>query len=127
MPFQVYKRRSRPTDTEPVMAIQKGGSMSFNASAFELIRQHRLDDDETWAELMYDSDEDVVAVRAVEPHKGNSYPIRKQQLANSYIMTSRGFLNFHKIDAEKVRHYRAREFGDGIVGFSRREDELGKT
>ena len=127
MPFQIYERRSRPSVTDPVMAIQSRGMLSFNSAAFELIRDHRPDDEETWGELLYDPDEDIVAVRAVKPGSGNSYPIRKQKLANSYLMTAKGFLAYHKIPIGQVRHYRIHEFGDGIVGFSRGEDELSRS
>ena len=123
MAFEVFRRKSRPTVKDPIIGMQSRGTFSLNAAAYKLVRGDR-EDDELHVELLYDADEQVIGIRGVDPGAPNSYVIRKQKGAESYLMTGVGFLNYYGIPfTGKARHYIAREFDGGIVGFSLEKDK----
>jgi hypothetical protein len=54
MAFEVFKRKSRAFVKDPVMAIQSRGTISLNASAFQLLSGNGGPVDELQVELLYD-------------------------------------------------------------------------
>lgn len=126
MAFEKFERRSRPVSTEPVMAIQKRGTLSMNSAAHALLEEAGTNTDSdgrVHTELLFDPDQRLVGFRASDPGTA-TYPIRKQPKSDSYLVTGRAFANFYDIPVGEVRHFRARELGDGIVGFSLNDDQI---
>jgi hypothetical protein len=147
MQFELFERKSRPTSTVPMIGVQTRGTMSINAAAFELLAStkgkgaaraikeratKRLgkqtakvgDGADALVEFLYDRTQQVVGLRLATPESLNSYPVRRQPQSESYLVTAKAFLTFHKIPMDKLRRYTARLYEGNVLGFSLRDDEL---
>lgn len=126
MRFERFERRSRPSTTEPIMAIQKRGTFSLNAAAYAMLEREEVPRDKDGrlhAELLFSPEDRVVGLRAAEPG-GATYPVRKQPNSESYLMTGRAFTVYYEIDTQETQQYAVRELEDGIIGFSLDEDKI---
>ena len=121
MTFEVFKRRARPFVSDPVVGIQSRGTISLNAAAYNLLKGG-CDVEELYAELLFDLEKKIVGIRAVEKGAPNSYIVRKQKHAESYLITAKAFVSYYGIELREARHYSLKNFGDGIVGFSLEND-----
>jgi hypothetical protein len=151
MKFEVFERKSRPTVTIPVVGVQTRGTMSLNAPAFNLlastaksakpspkqspktdVRQEgrrkkqtaKVGDADALVEFLYDRESRVVGLRLASPNSLNSYPVRRQPVAESYLVTAKAFLVYHQIPTDKLRRYTAHLFEGGVLGFSLVSDEM---
>ena len=119
MPFEVFSRRSVSRTKTPMITIQRRGNMSWNASAAALITG--IDDleamQEVPLELLYDRESKLVGVRKAKADTINTYKMRKQKNADSFLLAGKMFTGFYGIDTEESRKFRARDLGDGIIGF----------
>jgi hypothetical protein len=126
MQFETFERRSRPTSTEPIMAIQKRGTFSMNAAAYALLEREDAPRDKggrIHAQLLFDPNEKVVGLRAAAPG-GTSYPVRKQPNSDSYLLTGRAFTVYYGIDTEETQQYAVQQYGNGVIGFSLEKDKI---
>ncbi len=121
MAFETFKRKSRPFVNDPIVGIQTRGTLSLNAAAFNLLKGGR-DVEKLYAELLFDPENHIVGIRAADKGASNSYIVRKQNYAESYLMTARAFVVYYGIEHGEARHYSLKDFGDGIVGFSLKND-----
>ena len=112
-------KRSSPVATEPVVTIQKGGTISLNAPAFAALR------DPEAVELLYDRTAQIVGLRAVDPGAAQAYPVRAVQSKNatSYVLSGRAFVKFYGIAAEKARRWRG-TLEDGVLCVDTQERPL---
>lgn len=150
MQFELFERKSRATSTVPTIGVQTRGTMSMNAAAFDLLtgsatarsaprkpkqpsvtpprsgKQTAKSDDgaDATIEFLYDKANKVVGIRLAAPESLNSYPVRKQPQAESYLVTAKAFLAFHGIATDTLRRYVARMYDGGVLGFSMAEDEI---
>lgn len=90
-------RRTRPGGS-PTLTIQKRGNFSLNASAFELMGEPEA------VHLYYSPSAHLVALKPVAKDTPNSYPVRKQQNARSWLIGARSFLNQHGIPFENQEY-----------------------
>ncbi len=95
-----------PLKAAPYVTIQKRGSMSFNRSAHAALGSPEA------VELLYDPDEKIIGVRAVEATVEHAYPIRptgggKGADAGSFMVSGRAFTQYYAIDTEVSRRYPA--------------------
>jgi hypothetical protein len=81
-------------------------------------------DADAMLEFLYDKDLSIVGMRLAPPNSLNSYPVRQQKHAESYLVTAKAFLTFHNIPTEKMRRFEARIYEGGILGFSLKDDEM---
>ena len=72
--FEVFKKRMVPLVKQPYVTIQKRGTMSFNKSA-----HMALGEPET-VELLYDPNERIIGVRAIDPDVEHADERRGEQL-----------------------------------------------
>lgn len=146
MAFEVFERKSRPTSTVPTIGLQTRGTMSINAPAFDLLastgrgkaKAQRHDGPrrsgkqtakakngaDALVEFLYDPTRQIVGLRLASDASLNAYPVRKQPHAESYLVTAKAFLTFHKVPTDKLRRYVARVYEGEVLGFSLRDDEV---
>jgi hypothetical protein len=126
MPFETFKRRSRPVSTKPVISLQLRGTISLNSAAFSLLVANRAGakaDLDMFVQFVYDPENKIVGMRPVLPETPDSYPVRKMAASDTYLATGRGFLAYHQIPTETIRRYAPHVYGN-IVGFSLIHDEI---
>ncbi len=98
-----------------MFTLQARGVLSLNNAAFMALGEPEA------VALLYDADEDAVALRKVEKTHQNAYPVRKQQKSQSYLVGLQGFTAYHGIPTLRARRFVARNYGDGIWGFALQE------
>lgn len=126
MPFEVFSRRSVSRTKLPMITIQRKGTMSLNASAAALITG--IDDleaiQEVPIELLYDKEAKMVGIRKAQADTISSYKLRKQKNADSFLLAGKMFTSFYGIDTTDAKKFRARDLGDGIIGFGLDDDHV---
>jgi len=75
-------------------------------------------------EFLYEKSEKIVGIRLASGSGLNSYPVRRQKGAESYLVTAKAFLAYHAIPLDQLRRYSARLYDNNILGFSLVEDEI---
>jgi hypothetical protein len=108
--FETFTRRMIPLVKKPFVTIQKRGTMSFNKAA-----QVALGSPEA-VELLYDKENDVMGIRAVDPSVDHAYPMRAQGNKDDgpYIVSGAAFTKFYGIKTEEARRFNA-EMEDGVL------------
>lgn len=109
MPFEKFTGRHRYFVHEPLMTIQRRGTMSLNAAAAEILGKPSL------IELYYDTDNKRMALGVASDETPHSYPLRKQD-SESYLFSGTAFCQFYGIDFEQTRRY-AGHLEDGLLVF----------
>jgi hypothetical protein len=140
MQFQLFERKSRPTTTVPVIALQTRGTMSLNSVAFEMLMSTKTaatappapakagkqtaktpDGADALIEFLYAKDEQAIGIRLAADGSMNAYPIRKQQNSETYLVTAKAFLGYHGIQFPELRRFRPR-LHEGMLVFTLKED-----
>jgi hypothetical protein len=100
--FEVFKKRMIPLQKQPYVTIQKRGTMSFNASAHAALGSPEA------VELLYDPDEKVVGVRAVDAAVEHAYPLRTPgNKERSFVLSGTAFTKYYGIDTTVSRRRKA--------------------
>lgn len=124
MAFEVFRRRSRLAYATPTIGIHKRGTVSINGSAFTLLVEAAKIKDRTkvYVQFLYDREKGIVGLRSVPPETPNSYPIRKQERADAYLLTGKAFFSYYQLDQALNRRFTARIYDGNVLGFSVAED-----
>ena len=116
--FKEFNRKTVFRSKDPRATIQKGGTMSLNAAAAQLVTSSGDDiPAEFSAVFLYDEDEQIVAMR-LDAKSMNKYEFRKQTGSQTWVVSSQSFMKYHKVDTSGARNYALHEYGDNIFGFS---------
>jgi hypothetical protein len=108
--FQVFDRHEDRQPLEPLVTIQKRGTISLNRTAVEMLGAPEA------VELLYDRSAQIVGFRAVSTRSPNGYLVRKQLKSSSYIVAGQSFTGFHGIDTTVARQYRPLMYEGDILG-----------
>ncbi len=95
--FETFTRRAAPVASTPLVTIQKRGTFSLNRAAYELLGSPEA------VELLYDRDERVMGIRAVDPDTRHAYPMRKQPSSYSYLFAGQAFAKYYGIPIGETR------------------------
>lgn len=92
--LQLFEGRRTRAGSAPTLGIQKRGNFSLNASAFELLGEPEA------VHLYFSLSSSVIAIKPVAKDTPQSYPVRKQQNARSWLIGARSFLNSYGVPFE---------------------------
>ncbi|MDX3190324.1 hypothetical protein PV458_18090 [Streptomyces sp. MN03-5084-2B] len=95
MPFEVFTQKMAPLARVPSVTIQKRGLMSMNRSAYALLGEPSA------VELLFDSDEKVVGLRAVDETVPHAYPVRpqsKNKETGPLLVAATAFTQYYGLD-----------------------------
>jgi hypothetical protein len=110
MPFETFKRQRPPVSPEPALTIQKRGTLSLNAAAYEAL------DSPEGIELLYDRDERLIGLRKIAPTVDHAYVVRPLgRGGTNWLISGRSFTRFYGIPTEPARRWLARTDGDMLV------------
>src|SRR5438552_937008 len=99
--FETFTRNTRRSAVEPMVSIQKRGSISLNAAAYKALRgenraipkhPRRKRETDLFVELLFDRENQMIALKCVGPESPNSYVLRKQPRSDTYLVSAKGFL-----------------------------------
>jgi len=108
--FEVFSREAARSREEPMFTLQARGLLSLNSAVFRALGEP------TAVELLYDADERIIALRAVDKENPNGYTIRKQSGTQSYLVATQGFLTYHGIKPVVAQRFLAHDYGEGVWG-----------
>jgi hypothetical protein len=117
MPNFVEFSRETPRGSrdEPMFTLQARGLLSFNQAAFKALGEPVA------VALLYDADEHIVAIRKVDRTQRNAHQVRKQQRAQSYLVSAQAFVAHHGIPTPRARRFPGVDYGNGAWGFALQE------
>jgi hypothetical protein len=108
--FEQFTRRLIPLGKEPMVTMQKRGSLALNASAYLAMGSPKA------VHLLYDRVEQIIGIRSADPDDPDSYPPRalpKRGETGPHVVTAAAFTTHYGIDTTP-RRYTA-FFKDGIL------------
>lgn len=111
MPFEVFTKRMAPLGKKPSVTIQKRGLFSINRAAHALLGEPKT------VELLFDRQDHVVGMRAVDEDAPHAYVLRPQSPAKDtgpLIIAGGLFTQFYEIDTSVSRRW-IPTFEDGIL------------
>lgn len=109
MPFEKFTGRHRYFVHDPLMTIQRRGTMSLNAAAAEMLGRPAL------LELFYDAESKRMGLGVADEGTPHGYPLRKQD-SESYMFSGTAFCQFYGIDFSETRRY-AGYLEEGLLVF----------
>ncbi len=121
MGFEAFDKRRVGRTKQALMTIQRGGTFSFNKSAYDLLEQPDA------LELLYDRERDAVGFRSVKEENPRGFPVRTQgKNSVSYMVAGQAFTNHYEIDTSTARRYPVK-LEDGILVLNLRGDSIDVT
>jgi hypothetical protein len=108
--FQKFERSSARIAAEPMISIQRHGTMSFNRATYEALGKPEA------VVLLWDAEAEIVALQMAESSDPDAYTVQKQPAASSFLVNTQSFYKFNNIKANVARRFPAHNYGDGIVG-----------
>jgi hypothetical protein len=110
MVFKLFERDTAPAPTSPSMTIQKGGLISLNAAAADLLSNPAA------VQLYYDGDFNIIGIKAVKPGAAHSFKTRRQPTSKKSSSRHRGTMLFSGqlftkrigLDTSQARRYTPR-------------------
>lgn len=110
MAFETFKRQRAPLTTEPAVTIQKRGTFSLNAPAFEALGSPE------YLELLFDRDERLIGLRGADSNVSHAYLVRPLGKGGTTQMVSgTAFLAYYGIQFDTARRWIARRHEDMLV------------
>ncbi len=113
--FEVFTRRARPVVAQPMVTVQKAGTLGLNHAAFEALGEPEA------VLLLFDPEERIIGLRRVERSDPNSYPVQKQPSGKGAVVSGKAFAQFYGIATDQARRYPAR-FYDDVLGVDLNEE-----
>lgn len=105
MTFEVFDKRNTSLRRAPSVSIQKRGVISINRAAYTLMGNPEC------VELLYDRDNAVVGIRAVDDDVPHGYALRgagRSADTGPVMVAGSAFTAFYDIDTSVSRRYPAR-------------------
>lgn len=107
--FETFTKRMVPLSKEPFITIQRKGILSLNASAFALLGSPPA------VELLYDPDENIVGLRAIDVAAAHAYPVRPTGAnEHTYLVSGSAFTNHYNISTDRTTR-RAAKLHDDVL------------
>lgn len=107
--WEDFKDRNVRFDARiPRLTVQRGGNMGLNVAAFEAIGSPAR------IVFRYDKARRAFAIRPATLDEKGSYPVKKQQLANSYVLSAKSFTAYLGLNTHELKVY-APKVVDGML------------
>lgn len=99
--FETFHRHRASPSAEPLVTIQRRGTISLNAAAFRALGSPAA------VELLYHVDDRIVGLRSVDPHVSHSYLVRSASRAGSgpYVVSAAAFVRYYEIDTSTAQRW----------------------
>lgn len=110
MSFEAFRRQRAPITTEPAVTIQRRGTMSLNAPAFDALEAPK------YLELLFDRDEMLIGLRKAGPEVPHAYLVRPLgKGGTTHMVSGTAFLAYYGIKFDTARRWIARMQDDMLV------------
>lgn len=108
MPFETFKRQRSKPGSGPEVTIQRRGTFSLNAQAYEGLGEPEA------VELLYDREDRLIGVRKVSPDTRHAYAVRPLNRGRTWLFSGQAFLKWYGIESPVARRW-AVTFEDGTL------------
>jgi hypothetical protein len=108
MPFETFMRQRAPVTGDPTVTIQKRGTLSLNVPAYVALGSPDA------VELLFDREQRLMALRAVDPSAESAYPIRPLGRGSTWLVSGKAFMKFYGIETGGARRWAGR-IEDGLL------------
>jgi hypothetical protein len=94
--FETFTKRLVPLKKQPLVTIQKRGTISLNKSAHVALGAPEA------VELLYDQDEQIVGLHPVEATLDHAYPLRSASGKDTgpFVISAIAFTKFYQINTD---------------------------
>lgn len=99
MPFKKVSKSGRGGTTEPMISIRKSGSIGINNAAL----QEFFTEDEEYAEIFYDEENERLGIHALEEDTDDSYTLSRTESGGAVAPTS--FLKGNRLIPDVTTQY----------------------
>lgn len=107
--FETFTKRLVPLNNRPYVTIQKRGTISINQAAYDALGGPAA------VELLYDPEEKVVGLRAVDSSAEHAYPVRTAGPGgHSYLIAGTAFTKHYGISTALSRRWPG-DVRDGVL------------
>jgi hypothetical protein len=107
--FEVFDKRAAPASDEPMITVQRKGPISLNHAAYRALGEP------AYVELLYDAEERIIGVRALQEKLPHAYPVRRQGRSHTFLIAGHAFIRHFGIPNEVSKRYVAQMF-DEVLG-----------
>lgn len=107
--WEVYSRQGRNASSEPLVSIQRTGSLALNKAAYDAIGKPEA------VQLLFDRQEQLIGLRPAARGDENAYVVRRQERSSTHLVAARTFTNYYDIDTSATRRYQT-EMYDDVLG-----------
>jgi len=107
--FKKFRRKSMRSPKQPLITIQRRGTLSLNQAAYQLLGEPNF------VELLYDEDEQIIGLRATNDKDPDAYPVHKQKESLTYLIAGMAFLNYLGIPFNEARRYVPKMIDDVVA------------
>lgn len=108
MSFETFMRQRAPVTGEPSVTIQKRGTLSLNVPAYSALGSPEA------VELLFDRDQRLMALRAVDPSAESAYPIRPLGRGSTWLVSGKAFTKYYGIETGSAHRWTGR-VEDGLL------------
>jgi hypothetical protein len=109
MPFETFKRQRSKPGSGPEITLQRRGTFSLNAEAFEALGEPEA------VELLYDRDERRIGIRKVPTDTSHAYPVRPLNRGRTYLFSGQAFTKWYDIETPVARRWPVTLEGDMLI------------
>ncbi len=107
--FTTYKPKALPPSAEALVSIARGWkTIGLNQASFLAVGEPEA------VELLFDESEKILGLRKVSPSESDAIPVRKQDRARNYVISSQGFASYFGLQADVGRRHPAK-LEDGVL------------
>ena len=101
MPWETYRRTSRPSPKSPTVTLSKNGMLGLNTAVIGLLGNRRF------ALLMFDRKKYLIGIKLLKENEPDAYPIGVVPAKSHGSISGVGFLKAYGIMPEKTQAFPA--------------------
>ncbi|MBI4480841.1 MAG: hypothetical protein HY651_12530 [Acidobacteria bacterium] len=103
MPWETFRRRTRPSPKEPMVTLSTHGMIGLNAAVVRnVIGEHRF------AHLLFDKEKSLIGIKLLKQADPDAYPMQVGKSKSHGSISGIGFLKTYKLTPTHTKAYPAR-------------------
>ena len=115
--FEFFEGTTTESSSTPKITVRKGGLLVLTQAAVAM-----MGDDVTHVRIGYNKDTRAIGICAASETDSGRYTLRKQKSTVSRVVDGKRFFAHHDLSCDSAQSFTAEEFGNGIIGFTLKND-----
>jgi hypothetical protein len=102
MPWELYKRQTRPSPKDPMVTLSKLGLINLNSAVTRnIVGEHKF------AHLLFDREKHLIGIQFLKQRDADAYPIRLTKSRSNGSIAGVSFLKTYNIYPSETKAYNA--------------------